>query len=111
MFGLWLSLKLFGLTGAAIAWTVRTSLDSVVLFIVVGRLLPETAAASRRLWAVMLPTVLVLAACSQLDRLGEQLACVAVGLAVFLLIAWRWILEDTDRTFARRLLPISRSVA
>jgi O-antigen/teichoic acid export membrane protein len=109
--GLWLSLKLFGLTGAAVAWTLRASLDSLILFSLAGRLLPETAEPSRRLWAILVPTMGVLLACGQLDGLAEQLACVTVGLAAFSLIASRWLLHDEDRSFARRLLPRSRSLA
>jgi O-antigen/teichoic acid export membrane protein len=109
--GMWVAIKVFGLTGAAIAWTVRTSLDSLILFVLAGRLLPDTAAPSRRLWAVMLAAVAALLAGAQLDALPEQLAFVVAALAVFALVAWRWLLHDADRSFARRLLPMRRRLA
>jgi O-antigen/teichoic acid export membrane protein len=102
---------LVGLTGAAVAWTIRASLDSLILFILAGRLLPDTAGPSRRLWAILVPTVAFLLACGQLEGLAAQLGVVTAGLGGFSLVAWRWILQDVDRSFARGLLLRSRSLA
>jgi O-antigen/teichoic acid export membrane protein len=109
--GMWVAIKLFGLPGAAIAWTVRTSVDSLILFVIAGRLLPDTAAPSRRLWVVMLAAVAALLAGAQLDALPAQFAFVVAGLTCFALVAWRWLLHDADRSFARRLLPMARRLA
>jgi O-antigen/teichoic acid export membrane protein len=107
-FGLWLLLKAFGVTGAAIAWTIRAGIDSLVLFVLAGRLVPQIAAPSRRLWAVLLGTLAGLVGALWADGLGQQVTVVLAGLALFGVAAWRLLLSEPDRALIARWRAAAR---
>src|SRR4029077_1180053 len=59
----WL-LSAYGIYGAAVAWTFRVSLDTLILFAMAGRFVPATMASINRLAGMLGAALLVFLFCS-----------------------------------------------
>ncbi len=99
----------FGITGAAVASTVRFVGDTAVLLLMVQALLPAARGELRRQWfalggagALLLVLLLPL---SLPVRLGVFVAA-NIGFGV---LAWRWLLSAEDRSRVLALLPRSKA--
>lgn len=106
----WVLVKTFGITGAALAWTLRVLLDSILLFAATNRVLGMSLAQlfrGRGARLVMALGILVggIIAISlvHLPTAGAALLSLAV-VAAFGSLAWRAVLDDTERLAARRVL-------
>ena len=98
---LWLGLHYFGLIGAAYAWTLRATVDSILLF-VVGGATPG--------WYRLIPgcfIVIVAALVSPTAILSGKtlLECGVIALAS----AWSWTLSPIVRTLIRNGLTLTRT--
>ncbi len=107
---LWLLLHEWGITGAAIAWTSRTAIDAVVLFVIVRRSYKTQDASPDRfiglLVAALLTTLAIPASFSWLLR--SLLAVVA--LAVFFRYAITSVLADNERMIVAGWIKCLRRV-
>lgn len=91
---LWLGLHYFGLIGAAWAWTLRVTIDAILLFVVAGRL-PG--------WSRVLPggaLVLLAAACAPSSFLSFKTAGAIV--LIIASVAWSWNVSPVIRSTVRR---------
>jgi O-antigen/teichoic acid export membrane protein len=102
---LWFMLTNFGITGAAIVWTLRAALDAALLFMFSYRLIPETVASLQRMAPIVGAGFLALAVCVIAGGLAKALSITAT-LALFAVAAWFMILEPPDRRLVRRLIPV-----
>lgn len=110
----WLLVTRFGIPGAALAWSLRTALDALLLFGAGGRLavLPATALREARIpRALVLLAVLAAAACGAgvgAHGLALRLPLVLASLTAGAAAAWRWVADDDDRA---RVVRLARRVA
>jgi O-antigen/teichoic acid export membrane protein len=92
-----------GLEGAAIAWTVRLSVEAAVLFFM------AKDALAPRLWVTMAAgTATLLVACG-ITELVFKILFLIVVLSVFTGVIWRWTLDDLLRLRVRswlRVMPV-----
>jgi O-antigen/teichoic acid export membrane protein len=111
----WLFISRWGVPGAALAWTARVSIDTVLLFWAAARLheFPLTALATARIpraaallaafgGGVVLVTGLV-------PGTWARLGLLAVAFSVMVPILWRWGLGAADRDSLRGLLAAGRT--
>ncbi len=106
----WFAVLHWGVAGAALAWTLRVTLDAGLLFWAAARLFP----AARGLWAEerLAHALLVLGGfgvvAAGLARLQPgmvpRLTGVGVALVTSLALLWRWALLDQDRAVLVRVL-------
>ena len=110
----------FGVTGAAAAWTLRTTLDAVGLSLVAGRLGAwRLEPGDSRRWAATAAASAVLLAALILGTRGGTasplmpLVALGAGTIAFAAIAWHAALADTERaglfSLLRPLEPDKRS--
>lgn len=104
----WLLVSRWGVEGAAAAWTIRVSLDAMLLLWAGGRYgrLPLRAAFSG---GAARAAGFVLAGCTAaaLVSLGGTVERMALTVLITVSVAgaaWRWVLDDADRQRARRLV-------
>jgi len=104
-----LLVRQWGVTGAAVAWAARTTLDTVFLFAAAGHLSRGTGRALR---AARVPQALALvalfaaaaAALAAVPALPSRALLLAFALAALVPAGWRWALLDADRDVILRLL-------
>ena len=96
---LWFLVANFGIMGAAIAWTARVTLDSVLLFLAARKLLPGSAPGIRRvLWGC--PAALAVLALGALRTpLAVKLVILMVVSGAFGLATWLLFLTPSERAF------------
>ena len=95
--GLFLLLPRFGVAGAAIAWTLRVTLDAIALFAAAAILLPATKAViARTAWLAAIASAVV--ACgAMLPGLDGRVIFTAVALAIYVLVGWYRLLHTAER--------------
>jgi O-antigen/teichoic acid export membrane protein len=99
----------FGIVGAALATTLRYTLDTVAMLWMVGILLPEAAGELNKQWLLLGGAfVLLLGMMLPLPLAVRVVAFVAIS-AGFAWFAWAWVLSAADRHIARDLLARGRA--
>ena len=106
----WLLIRAFGVTGAALAWTLRVTVDTVLLIAAVWRVAgvsPPRLLGDRGGRAVA--AVIGLAAAGAMSyTIGFQAetryALVLIAIAAFAVGVWRYVLNDTERAGVRAVL-------
>ena len=94
---LWWLAQRFGLTGVAMAWTLRAAVDAAALLAMAARRLPDMPG-HRGLPVLAIagvPAVLGLAGIVEDPR--AKLLCLAATLAVFAAVGWRVVLQPDER--------------
>jgi O-antigen/teichoic acid export membrane protein len=104
---LWLLIARFGIVGAAIAWTIRCVLDSVILFAIANRMLPKSHASLRPVaGASALAASLV--AIAALAPAPIRIGIVVIAVPAFAFGGVRWLLDRDDRQAIAGRLPFRR---
>jgi len=98
----WVLTKRLGIEGAAIAWTGRVVLDTVLLFFFADRMLPHRPKFMVRLTATMIASLLVLGAGTLLQTLIEKTAFCLAALLIVALAAFIGMAPD-ERDLIQRL--------
>ncbi len=110
----WVLVSEFGIAGAAGAWTLRVTLDAFLLFIAtfkVYRLSPAILAENGTKFAVVGLLIFGCIACL-LKAVSDPISIVfqlifSIGLLVlFAWAAWNYVLDDTDRGVAQRVINL-----
>lgn len=101
---LWLLLPRYGILGAAIAWSIRTVGDTILLLATCPALLPQARSAVGRAGAWLLGATAVLGACIWLSGTGARVAVTLVAMPLWLAIAWRWLFTAPERDLPLRAL-------
>ncbi|MBZ5679976.1 MAG: flippase [Acidobacteriia bacterium] len=95
---LWFLLGHFGIAGAAIAWTIRVSIDCILLFLIAGKLLPHSAPGIRRLLLSCTAAMFTLLLSALLGPLSVKLIFVLIVGGAFLLATWRVVLTPQEKS-------------
>lgn len=88
-----------GIEGAAIAWVIRASLDSVVLFYLAGNILNITYPKSQIFLISFLALTLLIISILFFHDLYFKLAFIAISLIIFFIFSWKGILDSDERSF------------
>jgi len=94
---LWWLVQRLGIEGAAIAWTGRVALDTVVLFWLAGRCVPGSSISLRKVSVVIAGAMATMAAGMLVPGIFWQAAYVAVVLPAFGIVMWRSILGSPEK--------------
>jgi O-antigen/teichoic acid export membrane protein len=102
--------RAFGITGVAMAWTVRAMLDAVVLFWIAHRtiaipLTPRLGGA----WPVVVMTAALVAA-AMLESTPARIAYVSIALVLFAPFGWHAMLHASERDGLRAWVRAPASV-
>lgn len=101
---LWWLLGVYGIKGAAIAWVVRVGIDTLILFAMVQRLLPNTKAF---IWNSLLRVIIAVCV---LIMAGYTAGLFMKGLFLigtltgFIVATWLWLLAPEDLRMLKRYL-------
>jgi O-antigen/teichoic acid export membrane protein len=103
---LWWLLPRYGILGVAVAWAVRAIVDAALLMGASPAVLPQCRAGVRRiaLWTAGAAPVVVASAFVQGTQTRLWLAALMVP--VWCLIAWRFLLTDSERQSPARLVAM-----
>jgi len=94
---LFLLLPRFGVAGAAVAWTLRVTLDAAALFAAAAMILPTTRAVIGRIACLAVIASAVVAGGAMLPRLEYRIVCAAAALLIYAVIGWYRVLDPTER--------------
>ena len=106
----WLLIKNFGVSGAALAWTLRVTVDALLLAGAVSRVAGVSpgqlfgARAGRAVGAVLALTAVGAAVLAWAPGAVLRIALMAAALAVFATVAWRRGLDATERAAIARMI-------
>lgn len=100
---LYMFLRWYGITGAAVAWTVRAILDATVLFIFATRSMSDSrfALATKSLVAAVACGSLGICLTIRPVLFSSKLILLITLLSAFTLVFWRWLLENDQRMWLR----------
>lgn len=84
----WVLTRHLGIEGTAIAWTVRMSVDALLLFLLSRRVLPETSSLLKRVGIGVTAGILVLYASTLPTSLVLRVALLLAELFVFAFFGW-----------------------
>jgi len=98
---LWWLLGVYGIKGAAIAWVARVGIDTLILFVMVRWLLPNTKAC---MWNSLLR--IVIAVCifiiaGHITNLFLKGMFLVGLLTVFIVVTWLWLLAPEERKLVK----------
>jgi O-antigen/teichoic acid export membrane protein len=103
---LWWMIARYGVIGAAVTWAVRMIVDAAVLFVFVGRLLPQSRSGLRRLALASVGIGATFALAAAFSSTVPRIAFVAAVLAVFAVLGWRVVLTADERSRLRHPLAV-----
>ena len=96
---LWFLVKSFGITGAAIAWSTRVALDTVLLFYITRRTFYPLSGISSTTCLSALTAVTALACIMFLPGRNPGLAVFTVVLLLFMFAGWKLLLSEKERSY------------
>jgi len=94
---LWYLLPRYGILGAAIAWSIRTIGDTILLLWTCPRLVAQTGSTITRVSVWLLTTSVMLAASMFLPGTAARIAAIVLVVPVWLVIVWRRLLTPQER--------------
>ncbi|NQW95260.1 MAG: flippase [Polaromonas sp.] len=94
---LWWLLTIWGIEGAAIAWTARILLDTAFLFPVAGRVLPAAKPMIRKLVMFTVLPLFVLAAAAIASQREYEWLFFLIVLPLYLAYSWHHVLQPDER--------------
>lgn len=104
LLALWWLLEVWGVVGAAIAWSGRVVLDTIALFILAGWRVPEVTLVFKRDALIMITTLVLLAMGGVLRDMAIKTAFLSVVLAGFGLVIWFLFISVEERAILSRAL-------
>jgi O-antigen/teichoic acid export membrane protein len=87
-----------GITGAALAWMLRVSLDAVALFVFSHRLLPENRIVFPRLALMVAAALAVFGAVCLPMGLSSKVTLVFSLTTIGVVASWLWLISDREKT-------------
>ena len=101
---LFLLLPRFGVAGAALAWTLRVTIDAAVLFTAAAILLPATKTVIARIACLAAIASAVVACGAMLPGLDGRVIYTAVALAIYAVVGWYRLLDTAERAMMMQKL-------
>ena len=105
MFAVWMLTKQLGIEGAAIAWTARLVLDTIVICLFLDRIFPAPSDYVVKVGSIMAVGLLLLFTGTLPTTLVMKLSFLSIGLIVFGLVGWLVLLSPEERMFLLRRKP------
>lgn len=102
----WWLIGVYGIVGAAIAWTARVAADALLLFVVACHVLSDARKAMERLGVALLTAAAALLVGAWLPGLALRLSYSIVSASVFALFTWMFILLPEERGYIKRALRL-----
>ena len=109
--GFWLALEAGGIEAAAAVWAAKAVFEGAVLFVLIRRLSPASAASVVPLAWSLLAAGVAFAVAFALDSVELKAAFLALALVAFAPLAWRRILGGEERGRVRSRLAAARGAA
>jgi O-antigen/teichoic acid export membrane protein len=81
---LWWLIKIFGINGAAIAWVARAVVDTVWLFWLAAKLIPETSPYIRRNVVIMIIAIIIMIVAGLVSGQAVKIALLSFLLLIFI---------------------------
>jgi O-antigen/teichoic acid export membrane protein len=107
--GAWFLASRYGINGMAMAWTLRATVDCLILFMIVRRFLKNLHDYNWfALRSVFLPLCLFAVAAS-LAGLVSKILFLSFVLGVFVLVVWRSMLVEDEKIMVCKFLRFSRT--
>lgn len=105
---LWWLVSEYGVTGAAVAWTLRVSVDALLLFRAAGRLLDAQAAVARGVGVMSLAALALFGIGAVVAAAGLEAKLLFAGatLTLWVAVGWLHVLRPAER--ARLLAALHR---
>jgi O-antigen/teichoic acid export membrane protein len=101
---LWKFTTAFGIVGAAYAWVLRVSLDTILLFYMASRFIPNNKSLMQFMGFAVGVTLLILGLASlKLELYMKGIYCL-LTLSTFIVTTWLLILETDERTMIKNKL-------
>lgn len=95
----WALINIYGIEGAAIAWAVRATLDSIIFFYLAGRVLKITYPKFQIFLIASLVLALLSISILFFHDLYFKLGFVALALFAFFVFSWKVLLNSRERDF------------
>jgi O-antigen/teichoic acid export membrane protein len=99
---LFLLLPRFGIAGAAAAWAIRVTIDSLALFSSSAILLPSAKTRIIHIFSLSLLASVLITCAGRPDKLEARLVCVCIILIGYSVVGWRHVLDSKDRGAAKK---------
>lgn len=97
-------LKFVGITGAAVAWTIRTAGDGILLFVMTKKIVPESSSVVKSDGLLVAIGALILLSCAVLSELMTYWYNLLLVTPIYLLFAWFYLFDTNDRSFVKELM-------
>ena len=94
---LWKLIRIAGIEGAAIAWSIRLIVDGLIVYIFAEKILVGVAKIQYKKLAVMTASVLIFGASSIINNLYFKIGVFSIILLLFVLFTWFVVFNDIDR--------------
>ena len=98
----WVLIHVRGIEGAAWAWFGRVAVDTVILFLVVRRLFPGTAAMVRRMGVFLGITVSFFLLLTVPHATPAYIGLLALIMSAFVIVGWLFVLVPDERLQLRK---------
>ena len=104
---LFLMVKHFGIQGAAVSWSVRVSVDMILLVYTADTFLEAKDKIQQKMTAAIFFGAIVLLIASQVPTLVEKVIFIAATLVILIGLTWGFLLTIEERDFVRiRTAPL-----
>ena len=103
---LWWFMQLWGIVGAAAAWTLRAAFDALVLFVMSARQEDGLAKSLKQDALTLAMALAVLTLGCWPNGAVLRIGFATIVLAFFAFLAWRHLLSGDERAFVHRKLPL-----
>ena len=106
VFTLWLLLGIYGIKGAAIAWVARVGVDTLILFVMVYWLLPNTKAFIRSSLLRIIIAVCIFIIAGYITSLFIKGVFLIGTITTFIVVTWLWLLMPEERELLKGSLRL-----
>ena len=103
---LFVLLRLFGIEGAAAAWSLRVGADLVVRAVIAGRLVPPLRSVLRRVLGVVAVATVALALPLTVAAPAQRIPLMLLSTAIFAFALWAWGADPAERAFCTTRLRL-----
>lgn len=99
----WVLIRAYGIEGAAVAWTIRVTIEAFILFVLAHRLLPNSKYPHNYLMIFAVLILILMMAMVSYMSIGSMIIfkCVVVAAIIFLFVyySWHYILAEDEKVF------------
>jgi O-antigen/teichoic acid export membrane protein len=104
LLALWYLSKRYGIDGAAFAWTARTLIDALVLFVISKKFLPRGSNAAARDIAMLAASLVIFMFAAQMQGLIFKGVFLLLTLTAFVLVTWFVVFSRQERKLIQEWL-------